>query len=288
MAIDSGKARAKIESLRDLPTLPSVVGEIIAMANSPKTNAADVGRMIEHDQALTAKVLKLVNSSFYGFPGQIKSVQHAVVIIGFNKVKNVVMTASVFDLSKGRSSDQLDIPRFWEHCLGTAIAAKVVTKWLRSDLLPEDAFLGGLIHDLGKLILCLCLKDEYAPAIALTQRDKILLREAEKEVLGFDHTTSGTWIAEKWRLPSPLLNAIRHHHTPLNAREDREMVSAVHIGDVLARALGIGHPGDERMCEIHPGVLQHYGLQVDFLDEALGTILAEMRMAKEFFDLIEK
>jgi len=287
MVLDSAKARKKIESVGDLPTLPTVATEIIALANSPKTNAADVGKMIEQDQALTAKVLRLVNSAFYGFPGQIKSIQHAVVIIGFNKVKNVVVTASVFDLSKGRSSENLDLPRFWRHSLGAAIGAKVASKTLGGGLQPDDAFVGGLIHDIGKLILDQFLTADYTPALAMARDQGMLLLDAEKEVLGFNHAVAGSWIAEKWRLPQPLQHAIRQHHTPTQARENREMVCAVHLGDILCRALGIGNGGDARIPEIQAPVWQQFNLTPAFLDESLQTMIEELRKAQEFFDLIE-
>jgi putative nucleotidyltransferase with HDIG domain len=287
MVLDSAKARKKIESVSDLPTLPTVASHIIAMANSPKTNAADVGKMIEQDQALTAKVLKLVNSSFYGFPGQIKSIQHAVVILGFNKVKNVVMTASVFDLSKGRKSLQIDIPKLWEHCLGTAIGARVVASSLGGGLQPDDAFVGGLIHDIGKLILDQFLTEDYMVVTEKVSADNCLIRSAEKEVLGFTHNTVGTWVAEKWRLPPNLLHSIQYHHRPDQARENREMVAAVHLGDILARSLGIGAAGDNRMPEIKTSVWQLYNLTAKFLDESIATMLVELKKAKEFFDLIE-
>lgn len=288
MVLDSQKARKKIESVSDLPTLPSVANEIIALAASPRTNAADVGKMIEQDQALTAKVLKLVNSSFYGFPGQIKSIQHAVVIIGFNKVKNVVLTASVFDLSKGRTANQLDIPRFWEHSLGTAIAAQSLVPELGGDVAPEDVFVGGLIHDIGKLIMDLYLPQEYAKVVGAVEEQGILIRQAEKEQLGFDHATVGDWIGQRWKLPPLLHSAIRFHHTPGKARENREMVAAVHLGDILARALLIGNGGDSRIPEIDPGTWQQYNLQPSFLDKVLPNIIGELRKAQEFFHMIEK
>ncbi len=287
MAMDSAQARKKIEAIDDLPTLSAVATQIIALANSPKTNAADVGKMIEQDQALTAKVLKLVNSAFYGFPGQIKSIQHAVVIIGFNKVKNVVVTAAVFDLSKGRKSEQLDLPKFWRHSLGTAIGARTVTKALGGTLLPDDAFVGGLMHDIGKLILDQFLAREYMPVLAATNNQGILLRNAEKEILGFDHATVGRWIAEKWKLPPSLRQAISMHHRPAQERDEREIVAAVHLGDILARALGIGNGGDNRMPEINSSIWQQFSLTNAFLDESLTTIIEELKKAEQFFELIE-
>ncbi len=286
MVMDSAKARRKIESTQDLPTLPTVIGKILDMANSPMTNAADIGRVIEQDQALTAKVLKLVNSAYYGFPGQIRSVQHAIVILGFNKVKTIALAASVFDLSKGRDSNLLDLPAFWEHSLGTALAAKVVATKLGTALQPEDAFVGGLIHDLGKLILALCLPKEYGDVFEWLLANPSTIRKAEREVLGFDHAQVGDWIAEKWRLPMELRNASRLHHSPTQARDDREMVFCVHMGDILARGFGIGSPGDAMMEEVNLQSWQHFNLDVPFLDDVSGLLITEMKKAGDFFDLI--
>ena len=287
MPLDSDKVRRQLEASPDLPTLPTVATQIVSMANSPKTNAADVGKLIEQDQSLTAKVLRLVNSAYYGFPGQIKSISHAVVIIGFNKVKNVVMTASVFDMSKGRTSNRLDLPRFWQHSLGTAIGAKVAAKALGGGLQPEDAFVAGLVHDLGKLILDQHLSAEYEKVVAAVREKGILLLQAEKEILGIHHAQVGGWIVEKWKLPEPLRHAIIQHHTPSSIRENRELVAAVHLGDILARALGVGNGGDQRMPEIQPAIAQQYNLGGAFLNESLDVMLAELRKAKDFFEMIE-
>lgn len=285
MVMDSSKARRKIESVEDLPTLPSVASEILRLANSPKTNAADVGAIIEQDQALTTKVLKLVNSSFYGFPGQIKSIQHAVVIIGFSKVKNVVMSASIFELTKGITTNTLHIPRFWLHALGTAIGAKVSAKTISKTLAPDDAFVGGLVHGIGCIILNQVFPEEYRQVVDAARQGRTLL-QAEKEILGFTHCQCGMWIAERWKLPPALRVAVRYYATPMTAREERDMAAAVHLGSVFSRALGIGNPGDPVMTEIDPNLWTHYGLGLDFLDTALGGILAELKLAKEFVNLI--
>lgn len=288
MSLDSEKARQKIESIEDLPTLPSVVGKIIEMANSPRTNARDVGKLIEQDQALTSKVLKLVNSAFYGFPGQIKSVQHAVVIMGFNKVKNVVMAASIFDLTKGRTSDDLDIRRFWEFSLGSAIGAKVAAKHpsIGGAVQPDDAFVAGLIHCIGELIMALFLRDDYLPVLQWAREKHRPIPVAEKEVLGFTNGQVGGWIAEKWRLPPMLNSAIRHYMNPMKARDDREMATAVHLGHCYARALLVGNPGDGCMVQIDQSLWKTYGFDQEFLDQSLGAMIAELRLAQGFLDLI--
>ncbi|MHC4871024.1 MAG: HDOD domain-containing protein [Planctomycetota bacterium] len=287
MPIDSAKARKKIEAITDLPTLPTVASQIVAIANSPKTSATDVGALINNDQALTTKVLKLVNSSFYGFPQQIKTINHAIVILGFNKVKNIVLTASVFDLTKGKDGDRIDIRKFWEHSLGCAIAAQIVAQHLGRGLSPDDAFVGGLLHDFGKIIFDQFLPDEYDPVIKHCKENKTLIRTSEKEILGFDHSQVGTWLAEMWKLPVGLVTAIRYHHLPQSAREEREMAAAVHIGDILTRSLGVGNGGDGSIPALSEPALKLYNLDIDFLRKALSTLAEELKKAGDFFDLIE-
>ncbi len=287
MAIDSAGARKKIEAITDLPTLPTVASKIVEIANSPKTSATDVGGLINQDQALTGKVLKLVISSFYGFPHQIKTINHAIVILGFNKVKNIVLTASVFELTKGQDSKRLDIRKFWEHSLGCAIASQIVAKHLGRGLQPDDAFVGGRLHDFGKVIFDQFLPEEYAPVIEYRNVNNTLLRKAEKEVLGFDHTQVGTWLAEKWKLPGGLVTAIRYHHLPQSAREEREMAAAVHIGDILTRAIGVGNGGDFSIPAITEPVLKQYKMDFEFLQNSITTLAEELRKASVFFELIE-
>lgn len=286
MVMNSAEARKKLENARDLPTLPSVVSEIIKLANSSKTNAADVGRIIEQDQALTTKVLRLVNSAFYGFPGQIKTVQHAVVIIGFNKVKNVVMAASLFDLTKGRSSKSVNIPQFWLHALGSAIGAKEAIRRFDTNVTPDDAFVAGLIHSVGVMIIDQMFPQEYAMVRQVCLQSRCTLYEAEKSVLGFTHCHAGDWVGEKWKLPPQLRNAMNYYARPMQAKSDQGVVAAAHVGSSLARALGIGSAGDEVMMGIDPLVCQRFGVDGAMLDKIVDETLDELKLAGGFIELI--
>lgn len=286
MVMNSAEARKKLESAKDLPTLPSVVNEIIRLANSSKTNAADVGRIIERDQALTTKVLRLVNSAFYGFPGQIKTVQHAVVIIGFNKVKNVVMAASLFDLTKGRSGKNIDIPQFWLHALGSAIGAKEAIRRFDTNVTVDDAFVAGLIHSVGVMIIDQMFPQEYALACLISKQEHCTLYEAEKTVLGFTHCQVGDWIGEKWKLPPALRNAMHYYARPMQAKADQGVVAAAHVGSSIARALGIGSPGDEVMMGVDPLICQRYGVDGAMLGKLMGETLDELKLASGFIELI--
>lgn len=287
MVMNSAVARKKIENTPDLPTLPSVAAEIIKIANSPSTNAADVGGIIQQDQALTTKVLKLVNSSFYGFPGKIKTIQHAVVIIGFNKVKNIVMAASLFDMTKGRKERILNVSKFWLFSLTAAIGAKVSASHFDKEIDPDDIFVAGLIHSLGALIIDQVFPDEYQQVLELCALKNITNYDAEKEILGFTHCQAGEWVTEKWNLPSILRQSIRYYFKPMLAREEQAVVTSVHVGHVLARALGVGSIGDPYMFELDESLLVKYQITPAVLNDLMVQVLAELKLASEFVSLIE-
>ncbi|MCC8190500.1 MAG: HDOD domain-containing protein [Planctomycetes bacterium] len=286
MALDSAKLRATIETITELPTLPVVVGKITSQIANPSTNAADIGKLIEQDQALTSKVLKLVNSAYYGFPKQIKSIQHAVVILGFNKVKTIIITATVFGAFKGRKSGRLHLQRFWQHSLGCAISSKVAAEIIGMTHLGEDAFIGGLLHDIGKVVMDQFQPGIYGPIVKYAVDKGILLVEAEKEVMGFTHAKIGEWMMEKWRLPPTIVHMVSDHHSPNNTSERRELITSVHLGDIFTRALGVGSGGDARMPEIDPAVANNHSLDREFFDAALGKIVHEVQKAEDFFSLV--
>ena len=288
MSLDSSKLRTAIESITDLPTLPTVVATISTKVANPMTNAADVGRLIEQDPALTSKVLRLVNSAYYGFPKQIKSIQHAVVILGFNKVKAIIITATVFDIIEQKDGRQLNLRRFWQHSLGVAIASKAVAETIGASHSGEDAFIGGLLHDIGKVILDQFQHDLYGPVLQYAGDKDMLLLDAEKELMGVTHSQVGGWIIDKWRLPSSILQMVKYHHTPSQASERRELVNSVHLGDFIAKGLGVGNGGDDKMPPLHQSVVSQYSIDPAFMEKCVDRTLKELARAEDFFELVSE
>lgn len=287
MAEDSDRIRQKIEDIQDIPTLPTVVNQILLATQSPSTNASDVGNMISEDIALTGKVLKLVNSSFYGFPQQIKTITYAIVILGFNKVKNIVLSASVFDAIDRKTKDKrFDIVEFWKHALGTAIASRVAARNLTS-MEIEEAFIAGLIHDIGKVILSNYLTEECVSVLDEIEKKDILFMEAEDEVIGFGHDRIGLWLMDKWKLPQPFQEAVLCHHTPLKARGNKEYTYVVHVGDIVARSLDIGNGGDQKIPAMEKKVWKELGFSLKIMDRVMEETMNELSRAKEFLDMIE-
>ena len=225
------------KKLADLPPLPAVVSRIMQTINDPNTSAEEINNLISMDQGLSSKVLRIVNSSYYGFPKRISTITHAVVILGFNTVRNLVLGVSAFGLLGQKSMPYgLNRAKFWEHSIAVAVAGQVLARkrLARNRASADEAFIGGLLHDVGALFLDSYFPVQYAVGMAFASREKKSAGESESMVLGIDHTTVGRRIAEHWNFPPHLAAMIGGHHDPARCREQYELVAIVHAADWLA------------------------------------------------------
>ncbi|HRJ77534.1 MAG TPA: HDOD domain-containing protein [Planctomycetota bacterium] len=229
-----------IGAVEELPTLPDIVLRISRMTVSPQTNAADIGRLISNDPALSSRVLRLVNSAYYGFPRKIASVTKAIVLLGFNKVKNMAISASVADLFSGAVTEGFSFKQYWHHAVAAAIAGELLAKRLAPQR-ADDAFVGGLLSEIGKVMVVSLAPDIYAQVLREARTESNDLRSAETRALGSDFCANGAMLAETWQFPDSLVRVIRHFRDPDQCREDRPLLDLVHVASALAWALG--HPG---------------------------------------------
>jgi putative nucleotidyltransferase with HDIG domain len=255
--------------IQSLPTLPQVVQKLTTMVESPDVTAKDVGKLISSDQVLSAKVLKLVNSPFYGFPGRISSISHAIILLGFNVIKGVVLSASVFDLM------EKSMVGLWEHSLGTAVVSGTISRTLGLNE-PEEISTAALLHDIGKVLVRVSLSDDYEKIASLVQSKGCTFREAEIEVLGVDHAEIGSWLAEEWGLPERLSIPITYHHDPDSAVKLRERVCVVHIADSIVRAFGTGSGGDPWVNQISAGAWEFIGIDMADLTSLMKQIMVDL------------
>ena len=236
-----------IRRVDDLPTLPRIVLKITELVNNPKSSARDLAGVITDDQVLTARLLKFVNSAFYGFPQNISTATDAVVLLGFDAIRNLLLTTSMFDLFSNKNKEnELKREKMWDHSLGCAVAAKVIGDYVRYDN-PEELFVSGLLHDIGKIVEMLFLPDDFAEVVSMVENKNILMLAAEDHVLGYNHADIGRLLAEKWNLPSKLVTVIACHHQPGLAGSFSQEAAIVHIADILCRAMNIGSGGDNKI-----------------------------------------
>jgi putative nucleotidyltransferase with HDIG domain len=285
MTTESANLKLITENITSLPTLPTVITKISHLLQDPRTSADEIGKAITTDQALASKVLKLVNSAFYGFPGRINTITHALVILGFSTVKNIVLTASIFDAFGGKGDSQaFNIQNFWLHSIGVGATAKTIAQKIGFKL-QEECFLGGLIHDIGKIILSQYDKGNMGKLMRTISQKNCLFIDAEKEVIGTTHEELGGWLTAKWNLPKDLAAVVEHHHFPPAAKEHFLMASIVHVSDIFIRALNIGSGGDNKIPKINQQAWNQLNIKDSEIPQLLGKIDEEVEKATIFLSI---
>jgi putative nucleotidyltransferase with HDIG domain len=233
MRISPEYIREKVKTIIHLPALPAIAMEVVEMVDNPKTSASKLGKLISSDQALTAKVLKIANSPFYGFPRKISTVDFAIIVLGFDALKEIVISISLVSSLQRRSDTYFDAQAFWDHAMTTAVIGRRLARDLGYRVSGE-VFVGGLLHDIGISILHRYFFEEFKRIVEITQETDLNFLEAEESVLGVTHAAVGGWLAERWNLPDHLTEAISLHHTPGDATRNQELVSLIHCADVFA------------------------------------------------------
>ena len=229
----------------DLPALPQVATKVMSLIQDPRCKVKDLERIIYTDQAITARVLRIANSAFYGVRGDVSTLSRAIVILGFNTLRSVVVTGASAALHRTKSSCFKD-RILWEHSIAVAIAARTIAKECRYAS-QEEAYLGGLLHDVGKVVLDANMSEEYQEVLEQVYNDRKTFIEAENDVLGFDHCDVGVLMATRWNLAPGLIEAVRLHHQPMGAEIDPTLCAIVSLANSLCVKLGIG---PERDAEI--------------------------------------
>jgi len=275
-----------LSRVKDLPTLPAVYSALCDAIAAPRSTAEDVARVISADQASALKVLKMANSAFFGFSGRIETVSRAVVVLGLDEIRNLVLSSSVMDLFKKRRSLHRFHPRaFWSHSIAVGLITRALGKKMGIVHL-ENFFVAGILHDIGKLFFFEFAEEDYARTLAIVDEKDCFIREAELEVLGMDHALAGSMVADQWRLPEPIRNAIHYHHFGTVGGEPDLILASVHLGDILARALTLGFPGEDLLpqpnediwdvLKLKPGTIQKMvpGLLRDYEETIRAMLLS--------------
>lgn len=270
--MDTTKLQRLVTKIDKLPTLPIAATKIIQIVNNPNATARDVNQVISTDQALAAKVLKLVNSAYYGLANKVSSITQAVVILGFNTIKSLALSASVLDTFSAAELSSFKREEFWRHSLGVAVTAKLVAQVTRvPEKQQEEYFIGGLLHDMGKVVFDQYLHDEFAEAAQLAKDTGIAFIQAEQEVLQVTHPEIGMLLAERWNLPPNLREAIGYHHQPNVAKEAKNQVVVTHFANILIKSKQIGYSGDYDITGLDEEAVAGLNIPSDQLEKMLTT-----------------
>ena len=281
--MDDPRLEALVRQVRDLPALPAAVVRVMQLTDDPKAGMADVARALASDQALAARVLKLANSAFYGASRRIATVSEAVVTLGMRTTRNLVMATSCQEMLE-RDVAGYALPRgaLWRHSLACASAAQALAERARYRA-TEEAFVAGLLHDIGKVVLSTYRKEEFARVLLRALAGDRTFAEAEREVLGFDHAEAGARLLERWNLPSSLVLAVRYHHAPLESPSVSLLPCLVHVADAVCLTLGIGLGLDGLAYTLHPEALAALDLTPEDFEQVAGQTCDTLAQAGPVF-----
>lgn len=290
-APDAGTLRARADRLRlatesvvTLPTLPAVFDGILRMMDDPNTSSRQLARALSRDQVLTARLLRTANSAFYGFPRKVATANLALVVLGLDATRDVVLATSVMEtFRRARSDGRFDMARFWDHSLATAVAARELARRLRWEA-PGEAFTAGLLHDIGQVVLHEQHPDLFQEALRRSQAEGAEPALVELETIGATHSQVGGWLCRRWNLPDSLCDAVECHHAPDACPEpNRALAALVSLADHLAhRTTKGGAWGGSRSVEVDSAaleILSGHGLGRDDLPFLIEEISRQVERA---------
>ncbi len=267
-----------IAEISHIATLPEITLKIIELVEDPNSTARDLHKIIANDPALCSRILKVVNSAFYGLPRQIGSINRAIVLLGLNAVKNIAIAASLTKLFRGGElCARFSAKELWIHSIATAAAAKLVCDELKLNL-SDEAFLAGLIHDIGIMVEVQSMRHELLQVFEEMTFDSngaptSDMREIEARVLGASHEAFGAGLCEAWKFPKSFTHVTRHHHAPLELpAESRTLTTIVYIADRIAAVCGYGFRTDLMSLDFDPDVIAVLNLtteQIESIKERL-------------------
>ncbi len=271
------------ESIEKMPTLSPLTHKIIQIANDKSSSAQDLTDVIQLDPVLTAKVIKMVNSAYFGMPQKVKSLKQAIVMLGINTVKNVALSSSFAGNVKIEEKTKLTGSDFWQHSLGVAVASKLIAKELGVDALYlEEYFIAGLIHDIGKVLINNFFSEEMNQIVELSSQKKASITDVEKQVLRLTHEEIGIAIGKKWNFEAPLLYAVGKHHNPALSGSAAIFSMIVCVADTFVKILQIGFSGNYKIDPILDDVWTALNLNEERVFAALSPINEEVEKAKLF------
>ncbi|MBC8205457.1 HDOD domain-containing protein [bacterium] len=273
-----------IARLKDLPALPQIYVRLAQTLNDPRATAQQIASLISADPVMSAKLLKLVNSSFYNFPQKITSVANAVSLLGFDTICNMVLSSTVIGLFRSEQKAAAEIiNKIWEHSLGVAIVSRLIArkKGIKDN---DDCFIAGLLHDIGKIIIAYFFVDDFNQVWDKLQGDSQDTLDAENDTLGYTHVDAGSILAEKWELPELIIDVIKYHHKPYESKSNEIQTAIVHTADVFSLALNYGDM-NQKVPRLDSDAWKSIGMGVDDIEPLLKSSDRDFEESRAIFFL---
>lgn len=274
------EVKKKLRKLEGLPTLPPIVQKLNQMIEDERTSLNQIAELIEKDQVITTKVLRLANSAFYGFPRKVSTVQQAMMLLGVNVLRILIMTSSIFEIIHREDVG------LWEHSVGVAACAKILAEHLDVKD-PQEITTAGLLHDLGKVVEKVAFKEDYEEILRLVAEGVEPL-EAEKRVLGLNHAEIGAFLMSQWNIPERLIEAVLAHHNFDLTKKYKKESALLHLADFLVHARVYGETLHKRVPPLHESAIKILKISIPEIKEVLFRLEPRLYELKFFTEELKR
>ncbi len=273
--------------IKEIPTLPLVYQELFQRMQNPEATVSEIADLVAQDQALTAKILHLVNSAFYGLSKQVTTISRAVVILGFKSIRSAALAISVFDYFKDEAStEELDMTQFWSHSIAVATISKVLAEEIQIKLV-EESFTIGLLHDVGKLIEKHYFPKDFEDLFRVSKEQNQTWIDCERELFQVNHATIGKVVFRMWDFPPSVVEAVQLHHSSVATAKFPQLTALVQVADYVSYGLGYGSPGSIAPDECPADSLKLLGLSMDQIENCHGQINEALESSMEILKLMD-
>lgn len=280
----NSKNEKLIVLVEKMPAFPKSVQQVMQLTSDINASAKDIVRVIECDPVMTIKILKAINSSFYGLPQKITSVQRAVVHIGINTIKNIALGVAAMGMLNADNKANFNTSNFLLHSLTTAAISKMLAERIGlSSTECGDCFVAGLLHDFGKVVFAEFMPDEFKLALEKSKEQQLPLHQTELEFIGLNHTQAGKMLAEKWELSAPLIDAIAHHHDL--GHNKNVLRDCVFAANQISKHMQFGDSGNPLIAPFPESIVARFGLPLIALCDTLGDLESVKTEAQSFINL---
>lgn len=264
-------AQALVDSANQLYTLPTIYYQVDTAINDPVSTATRIGKIISEDAGLSARLLRVVNSAYFGLPSRIDTISRAVTVIGTHQLRDLILATSVIESFRGIPDSLVDMESFWRHSIATGVAARIIATYLREPNV-ERFFVGGLLHDIGSLLTYAQIPRDEAAVLKHCAETDVLLHVAERELLGYDHAEVGGLLLKSWKLPTALADMARCHHAPHKSSQHAAEVAVIHVADIISHALELGSNGEKFVPPLESSAWDRLGLSEGALSTIVGLV----------------
>ena len=254
-----------------ISSLSTIYARLNEAMNNPRSSMSHLAQIIKDDPGLTARLLRLVNSAFYGFPSKIETITRAIVIVGMQQLRDLAMATSIVNLFTGIPEHLVSMESFWRHSIACGVAARILATY-RRETNVERFFVAGMLHDIGRVIINTKIPDKARKALLRCKFNSELLYVAEREVIGFDHAAVGHALLQTWNLPDSLREVVAYHHNPSEARRFPMETAIIHVADIIAHAMQLGSSGEHFVPPVDGKAWETIGLPTSILSPTLDQL----------------